>query len=56
VAAADGTSWIQKSKLIAADGQPPDTFGSAVFLWKNRALVGAERADDATGLAYIFTP
>jgi len=52
----DGTSWIQKSKLIAADGQPPDAFGSAVFLWKNRALVGAERADDATGLAYIFTP
>ena len=52
----DGTSWIQKSKLIAADGQPPDAFGSAVSLWKNRALVGAERADDATGLAYIFTP
>ena len=52
----DGSSWRQQSKLTASDGQAPDFFGSAVSLWKKRALIGADNADGARGAAYIFAP
>ena len=52
----DGTSWRQQSKLTAADGQAPDFFGSAVSLWKKRAVIAADNANSARGAAYIFAP
>ena len=52
----DGSSWQQQSKLTASDGQAPDFFGSAVSLWKKRALIAADNANSAQGVAYIFAP
>ena len=58
VFAFDGASWSQEAKLTAADPGDIDEFGGSVSLSGDRALVGADRDDDAgtnSGSAYLFT-
>nr|CRH07116.1 Exported protein of unknown function. Containing Cadherin domains [Candidatus Magnetococcus massalia] len=53
-----GSSWAQKTKLLASDGASYDYFGTSVSISGNYAIVGAHYDDDqatATGSAYIFT-
>ncbi|MEE4329742.1 MAG: Ig-like domain-containing protein, partial [Wenzhouxiangella sp.] len=54
----NGSNWIERAQLLASDAANGDTFGSAVSLSGNRALVGAALADrfgqSNTGTAYIF--
>ncbi len=53
----NGTSWIQRSKLTAADGEINDYFGLSVSIDGNYAIVGAYGMDDygsESGAAYIF--
>jgi hypothetical protein len=52
-AATDGT-WLQQAELTASDGQPADSFGSAVALSGSTALIGAYAAGQ-NGAAYTFT-
>ncbi len=52
-------AWIQQAKLMAADGEPEDTFGGKVSILGNTAVVGVIRDDDEingkdSGSAYIF--
>lgn len=52
-----GTSWSQQAKLVAADGAAYDSFGSAVAIEGDRAVVGAKFNDDGgatTGSVYVF--
>ncbi len=52
-----GTSWMQRTKLLASDGAPDDEFGRVVSLSGDTALVGADEHDsDAfnSGAAYVF--
>ncbi len=52
-----GTGWAHEAKLVAGDGSPGDSFGSAVALDGDRALVGAPQDDpfgDDSGSAYVF--
>nr|CRH04297.1 protein of unknown function [Candidatus Magnetococcus massalia] len=53
-----GSSWAQKTKLLASDGASYDYFGTSVSISGNYAIVGAHYDDDqatSTGSAYIFT-
>lgn len=55
----NGTSWTQQAKLTASDAAAGDTFGTAVSISGNYALIGApwddtEVADDDRGSAYLF--
>ncbi len=53
----DGTSWTQQAKLLADDGAMEDTFGSAVALTGDTAVIAARRDDDlgsSSGAAYVF--
>ncbi len=56
---ADGGSWVQQAKLVAADGAALDRFGKAVAIDGDRAVVRASDADvGATtdqGSAYSYT-
>lgn len=57
VFSAVGGTWVQESRLDAADGAPSDRFGHSCALSGNTALVGAFRADVAApdmGAAYTF--
>ncbi len=50
-------SWVEEQKLIASDGATWDTFGYAVALSGDTALVGARYDDDLdvdSGAAYVF--
>jgi fibronectin type 3 domain-containing protein len=50
-------SWTQEQKLLAADGIDGDSFGLAVAISGDLALVGAPRDDDhgdQSGSAYVF--
>ncbi|MEO7730647.1 MAG: FG-GAP repeat protein, partial [Kofleriaceae bacterium] len=52
-----GTTWVQQAKLTASDGGANDTFGSAVALSGDTAVIGAKSDDDAAsdaGAAYVF--
>src|SRR5262249_50072024 len=49
----NGTSWLQTAKLLADDGATYDSFGGAVALDGDRAVVGAF-FDDDRGSAYVF--
>ncbi len=54
-----GATWTQQQKLIASDGQLNDTFGYAVALSGDTAMIGAV-GDDINnkvdqGSAYVFT-
>jgi hypothetical protein len=51
--------WTQQTKLIAADGNSSDSFGYAVSLTENRALVGAYQSrlggfGSAAGAGYVY--
>jgi MYXO-CTERM domain-containing protein len=46
--------WVERDKLIAADGMPNDRFGFSVALSENAALVGAHNDDGGLGSAYLF--
>lgn len=55
----NGTSWVEMAKLLPADGEEFDRFGSAVSLEGGRALVGSPEDDDDfigrdSGSAYVF--
>lgn len=53
----DVASGKQTFKLTARDGTPRDSFGDAVAIHGNRAIVGAPLSDDAgsaSGSAYLF--
>ncbi len=49
-----GTSWTNKQKLIATDGAANDSFGAAVGLSGNNAMVGAFGNASGRGAAYSF--
>jgi len=52
-----GGTWIEYTKLVAADAQSYDHFGSAVAISGDTIVVGAPDSDDAgekTGSAYVF--
>ena len=53
----NGTAWIEASRLVASDGEPPDAFGYSVSLSHDLALVGSRFDDDmgaGSGSAYVF--
>jgi hypothetical protein len=49
-----GTTWTQKSELVAMDGASGDGFGCAVSLSGTSALIGSLGDDGAQGSAYVF--
>lgn len=53
-----GGSWQEETTLVAEDADDGDRFGSAVAIWQNVAVVGAERDGEPTarraGSAYHF--
>ena len=49
-----GTTWTEEAKLTASDGEPWNSFGGAVALDGERALVGARNANESYGAAYVF--
>jgi|GEM_PF-574380 len=52
-----GSTWLQQDKLTASDGYNSDSFGFAVSISGDYALVGANGDDDNggnSGSAYIF--
>jgi hypothetical protein len=57
VPARAGVAWLEKSKLLAADGAAGDEFGYSVSISGDSAIVGAFEDDDNgdwAGSAYIF--
>lgn len=54
VFSSDGTTWSQEAKLTGLDTREGDSFGLAVSLAGDRALVGAPARDQFRGAAYIF--
>jgi hypothetical protein len=54
-----GTTWIQQTSLVAPDGDAGDSFGYAVALEGNTALIGAAFDDVGSnvdqGSIYVFT-
>ena len=52
-----GDEWIQQAKLIGADVEIFDRFGSSVALHENTAVIGAYGKDEVgtdSGAAYVF--
>ena len=52
-----GGTWTETEKLLADDGVPDDSFGGAVAMSGDQAIVGATGDDDkgdASGSAYVF--
>jgi hypothetical protein len=47
-------TWVQSSKLVAADGAAINLFGASVSLSKRTMLAGAYAANSYRGAAYIF--
>ncbi len=53
----NGSAWTEQAKLVASDGAPLDSFGSAVSVSGDTALVGAmwlQSASQQPGGAYVF--
>jgi hypothetical protein len=53
-----GTTWTQQAKLTASDGTENDSFGEAVALVGDTAMIGAPADDDqgpSSGAVYVFT-
>jgi subtilisin family serine protease len=53
----DGANWAEEQKLLPADGDGGDTFGRAVALSDELAVMGAYRDEDngsVAGAAYVF--
>jgi choice-of-anchor B domain-containing protein len=51
---ADGGTWNQAQLLTAPDAEPSDGFGRALAAWDDAVLIGAPRASDGAGGAYLF--
>jgi len=54
----DGTNWIEQQKLLASDGESGDSFGGAVSIEADHALIGAVGDDEQgymSGSAYVFS-
>ena len=51
---ATGSGWDEAGRLVASDGTPGDRFGEALVASGDRIVVGASRADDGRGAAYVF--
>jgi len=49
-----GTTWTEKTKLLASDGSSLDSFGCSISISGEYMLIGAFRDDDKTGSAYII--
>ena len=43
-----GSSWRQRSKVVASDGAAADLFGWSVSIYGDRAIIGS-RLDDNKG-------
>jgi hypothetical protein len=50
----EGTSWVEESRLIPSDGEPNDSFGQSVSLFKDYALIGAPYENNQNGSVYVF--
>lgn len=50
-----GVTWTQQAKLVATGGATQDTFGTAVALIGDTAVIGAPGRGANTGAAYVFT-
>ncbi len=53
----DGSQWIERTKLMASDGERDDLFGSSLAFSGNRIVVGAPFDDETgfgTGAAYVY--
>jgi hypothetical protein len=54
----NGTTWVEKKKLIAGDGEAGDSFGYSVSISGDTALIGAYFDDTQKGIdsgsAYVF--
>jgi len=49
----DGTQWVEEAKLLASDGTTYDSFGRAVSISGDTAVLGAD-GDDFSGSSYVF--
>ena len=50
----DDSRWVQEAELLAFDGGEDDRFGTVVRISGDVVVVGAERADNFSGAAYVF--
>jgi hypothetical protein len=52
-----GTEWSQQAKLLPADGEAWDYFGSSVSVSGDTAIIGSQNDEDGyrSGSAYVFT-
>ena len=53
----NGRNWKQEIKLVHPDGADEDLYGSAVSLYRNTAVVGVSKDDDAgknSGSAFVY--
>ncbi len=50
----DGVKWAETAKLLASDGDGGDWFGNSVAMSGDRLVVGAPKASDLVGAAYVF--
>lgn len=50
-----GTNWAQQAKLNASDASNGDTFGSAVAVSGDTAVIGASTKSFGRGAVYVFT-
>jgi hypothetical protein len=50
-----GSVWSQQQSLTANDGAALDSFGAAVALQGEQAVIGAPGRGEAQGAAYVFT-
>jgi hypothetical protein len=52
-----GSTWTQKSKLVASNGQPDDWFGTSVDIEEGIVVVGAPFSGFSGhlgGVVYVF--
>jgi hypothetical protein len=55
----DGSTWVQRAKLLASDGAENDRFGWSVAIYDDTVVIGAYQDDDngdGSGSIYIFAP
>ena len=50
----DGDTWSQQAKILPADGEIYDQFGTSVSICGDFAIVGSFHDSNMTGSAYIF--
>ncbi len=50
----NGSTWVQKEKIVASDAAVDDRFGYSVGLHDHKAIVGAYGKNSSTGAAYVY--